>query len=361
MLVERKFTCPAFWPRSTEYSVLYPDAHLDVAYSVWHNDEHSLPKAPEPRLNIVLMHGSQFTRELWNYVIELAFKELGTVLDKCVTIDAVTHGDSAVLNAGKVDFYSGWDDVGRDAGQVIKLLRETGEIKGPVVLYGHSMGASASLILAAHDPALVQGLVLGDPVWGGITTELAHSKVPMRLSNAVYSRAKDTFESYESYRKFMSTKHFSSTLHEHIKKDVIANCAYQASDGRWRMKQSRALQAGSYYSVKSVVSMGNTLFRYVTQPVLIVHGDIDDWNPKGSNELLQSVLPNAERIRVGGGGHLIQFQKPEECFSQTLPFLRRISEQARLTAKYVPYSLSPDKNFEHMLHSASVQSKQPKL
>lgn len=357
MLIEKTFTHPASWPRSTKDSLLYSDAHLDVAYSIWHDSDH-LPEEPRhTKMNIVFLHGSQFVRQIWNYMVELAFKEFGSDIDKCITIDAVTHGDSALLNAEKVNYFAAWDDLGRDAGEIIKHLRENGEIEGPVVIYGHSMGGCSALVLAGLQPALVQGVVVMDPVWGGTEGHFDNIEIPTKLASAVYRNARETFKSHEEYLHFMNRMFISSKFHPRIKKDMTAHCGVQTSDGVWRMKQGRALQAGAYYSVRSVAHFGNTLFRNVRQPSLIIHGDIQDWNPKGSNELLETVLPHAERVLMTGGGHLIMFQKPDECFSMSIPFMRRTLQQAQKTSGTGYLSPSANKNFESMVQVNSQGSK----
>ncbi len=76
---------------------------------------------------------------------------------RVVAIDMRGHGGSTL--PADVETRGGWNDFRDDL-----LAFLDAETQGPVVLAGHSMGGTASLLAAAHAPERVKALVLFDPV-----------------------------------------------------------------------------------------------------------------------------------------------------------------------------------------------------
>lgn len=299
-----------------------------MAYKVW--DQPGVENAPaaDKRFNLLFIHGSQMLKEVWTYYAELAFKHWGSRLDKVIAMDAVTHGDSALLNATKATAWSSWPDIGRDAGLVLDDLAKLGEMDGPVIAIGHSMGGAGTLFLSSLHTSKIDGMVLMDPVWGGSWPEEMKDDNPMtraigKMFSKVVANSRDEFDSWEDYEKFMNTRFITRKFHPRIREDMIKNHVYTDINGNIKTKISRALQGGAYMSASSIARAANTIFKWSPIPALVMRGDIEDWNPPGDMADLAGRLPKAELKVVEGGGHLIFFEKPDECFAAMTDYVDR--------------------------------------
>lgn len=334
MQVVRKYTTLAHSPRSDSRSLLYRDALLDLAYSV-HSQE--LPHSTAPsasKLNILFMHGAQYTKESWYYWIDCCFEQFGSSLDKCIAFDHVHHGESAFLNESKVGFFIPWDDLGRDAGCIIKECIRRGEINrdAPLIVIAHSMSGTGAMALSVFEPSLVSAMVLIDPVWMGL--ELGSKNVDAlsgkfgRMAYSSYKRTKDTFTSFQEYREYMENKSLYAQIHPRIRKDVIDNLWRAGPNNTVRVKMSRTNQSSAYYSGLSAVGVGESLVRRVRTPTLVLHGDIADFNPVENNVSLAETIPRAERHEIQHTGHLVCYTHPDESFGAVKGFISRQFESA---------------------------------
>lgn len=305
---------------------------LVVSYVVWDQPNVGDAPASSERFNLLFLHGSQMMKEVWTYYAELAFKHWGSKLDKVIALDVVTHGDSARLNESKVTAFSSWPDIGRDAGLVLDDLAHMGELDGPTIAAGHSMGGAGTIFLAAFHTAKIDGIILMDPVWGGSWPE-EESKSPATMAigqmfGKVYKYSRDEFDSREEYEQFMKTKFISRQFHPRIQADMIAHNAYTDFHGKIRVKMTKALQVGAYISASSVIRAARTIVRWTPIPALVLRGEVEDWNPPGDMKKLADRLPNSELKVIDGGGHLVYFEKPDECFAAMIDFVDRQVESA---------------------------------
>ena len=105
----------------------------------------------DPRASVHFLHATGFNAE--------AYRGLFTTLDPSLDVyamDARGHGFSrAPAHPQKLRT---WSTYRRDLEALVETLDQ------PIVLGGHSMGATVSMELAAARPDLVRGLVLVDPV-----------------------------------------------------------------------------------------------------------------------------------------------------------------------------------------------------
>lgn len=334
MQVVRKYTTPAHWPRSDSRSLLYRDALLDIAYSV-HSQE--LPHSAAPsasKLNILFMHGAQYTKEGWYYWIDRCFEQFGSSLDKCIAFDHVHHGESASLNESKVGYFIPWDDLGRDAACVIRECIRKGEIHrdAPVIVIAHSMSGTAAMALSVFEPSLISAMVLIDPVWmghelGSKSTDALSGKFG-RMAYSSYKRTKDSFSSIQEYKEYMENKSVYAGIHPRIRKDIIDNLWRAGPNNSIRVKMSRTNQSAAYYSGLSAVGVGESLVRRVRTPTFVLHGDIADFNPVDNNLSLAETIPGAERHEIGNSGHLVCYTHPDESFAAVKGFLARQYESA---------------------------------
>lgn len=331
----RNFTTPAYFPREGPHPTMKFNDRLSIAYKVW--DQPGVENAPPAaeRFNLLFLHGSQMLKEIWTYYAELAFKKWGAKLDKVIAMDIVTHGDSALLNATKITAWSSWPDIGRDAGLVLDDLAELGEVDGPVIAIGHSMGGASVLFLSLMHSSKIEAMVLMDPIWGGswpqdLDTDSPVNRAMGEIFSKIFLNAREEFSSREDYEQFMSTRFLTRTFHPRIRQDMIEHHVYTDINGKLKAKVSRSSQGGAYLSGSSVVGAATTAFKWSPVPALVMRGDELDWNPLGDIEELVERLPKAELMVVEGGGHLVFFEKPDETFAAMTDYVDR---QVRIALK----------------------------
>jgi pimeloyl-ACP methyl ester carboxylesterase len=107
---------------------------------------------PERPVDVVFSHANGFNARTYRTILKPLAGEL-----RILALDLRGHGRSTLpaVIEGRV----GWREMEDD---LLALLAV--EATGPVVLAGHSMGGTTSLLAAAAAPERVRGLVLFDPV-----------------------------------------------------------------------------------------------------------------------------------------------------------------------------------------------------
>lgn len=113
-----------------------------------------LDYGPQDRaVDIVFSHANGFNGQTYRTIVG----PLGTSL-RLLTVDMRGHG--ATTLPAEVDGREGWNQFRDDLLALVAAVAQ-----GPVVLAGHSMGGTASLLAAAAAPERVRALALFDPVF----------------------------------------------------------------------------------------------------------------------------------------------------------------------------------------------------
>lgn len=113
----------------------------------------ALDFGPEDRpVDIVFSHANGFNGRTYRSILAPLAGEL-----RILALDLRGHGASTL--PALVEGRDGWPQFRDD---LLALLSATTD--GPVILAGHSMGGTSSLLAAAAEPARVKALVLFDPV-----------------------------------------------------------------------------------------------------------------------------------------------------------------------------------------------------
>jgi pimeloyl-ACP methyl ester carboxylesterase len=107
---------------------------------------------PERPVDIVFSHANGFNARTYRTILSPLAAEL-----RILAIDLRGHGATEL--PAVVEGREGW---GEFQGDLLALLQR--EAAGPVVLAGHSMGGTSSLLAAAAAPERVRALALLDPV-----------------------------------------------------------------------------------------------------------------------------------------------------------------------------------------------------
>lgn len=107
---------------------------------------------PDRPVDIVFSHANGFNARTYRTILSPLASEL-----RILAVDMRGHGDSALPTV--IEGRDGWHEFREDLRALIAA-----ETDSPVVLAGHSMGGTASLLAAAADPDRVKALALFDPV-----------------------------------------------------------------------------------------------------------------------------------------------------------------------------------------------------
>jgi pimeloyl-ACP methyl ester carboxylesterase len=107
---------------------------------------------PDRAIDIIFSHANGFNGRTYRSILQPLAGEL-----RILAIDLRGHGASTL--PAVIEGRQGWFEFRDD---LLALL--AAETDGPVVLAGHSMGGTSSLLAAAAEPARVKALALFDPV-----------------------------------------------------------------------------------------------------------------------------------------------------------------------------------------------------
>lgn len=103
-------------------------------------------------VDVVFSHANGFNGRTYRSILAPLAESL-----RILAVDMRGHGASTL--PADPETHGGWNAFRDD---LLALL--AAEANGPVVLAGHSMGGTSSLLAAAHEPARVKALALFDPV-----------------------------------------------------------------------------------------------------------------------------------------------------------------------------------------------------
>jgi pimeloyl-ACP methyl ester carboxylesterase len=221
---------------------------------------------------LLFVHGWQADHTVWNDVIgELAPDT------KSVAVDLRGSGASARAR--------GPHSLERFAADLRELIEALGS--GPLVVVGHSMGATVALRLAVDAPDLVSGLILIAPVPAG--------GAGFSPKGADYLRA--TAGNPIAARKWLS-----------------AMFAEAPADGVLQRLCEAAGKAPRDAALESFESWANADFadatRAISAPAIVVAPERD--NPEMYQRKVAAMLPNARFVELPDCGHYAIVERPGE-------------------------------------------------
>ncbi len=245
---------------------------------------------------VVLVPGMGDLRSTYRYLAPV-LRQAGY---RVAVTDLRGHGDS------DTDFGS-YGDV-ETAGDVTALIEELG---GPAVVIGNSMGAGASVLVAAGRPDLVDGLVLVGPfVRNGPVSAL--QRFALRLAMARPWTA-------------LSWKMYLPKLYAGRKPADFEQYRAQVIAALGRPGYARAFAL----TTRTSHDRAEARLADVTTPSLVVMGqqDPDFGDPEAEARWIGEVL-GSEVVMVAGAGHYPQSQQPETTGTAVVRFLARVQKSA---------------------------------
>ncbi|KAH7043772.1 Alpha/beta hydrolase fold-1 [Macrophomina phaseolina] len=265
--VKRVHTIPASHPRHPS-TVVSPDTELKLVV-----DDYAIPTAPDEGYTLVFTHGVSFNRAMWEMIIRklLDKPEISSHIKRVLALDAVNHGDSALVNAGKLakdkrDLTDGsskafWLDHSKDILKVLEYFRV-----GPRAIgIGHSLGGGTLSHAALMAPSAFTATILIEPI---IFQFAGRNQI---IANETLKRP-DKWASYEEAREAMISNRVMSTWHpEQLQKyiDTGIHKVECESGTYWTLKTTKEQEAARestflHRSPSSLISWQKVVNRIIT-------------------------------------------------------------------------------------------------
>jgi pimeloyl-ACP methyl ester carboxylesterase/SAM-dependent methyltransferase len=246
---------------------------------------------------ILLIGGAASSMDWWE---DEFCERLATGLRHVIRYDHRDTGRSTTYPPGKPG-YRGADLV-NDAAALID---------GKAHVVGVSMGGAIAMTLAVERPELVESLTLIDTSTAGpglpppaerLRAHFAAEKAPIDYSD----RAAVIANMVDEQRIFAGSNGIDEALVREIAGRVF--------------DRSRNIESGgNHWILESSGELHSRIGR-ITAPTLVLHGTDDPLFPIGHGEMLAREIPDAELIRLQGGGHQ---NPPREIWDVVIPAILR--------------------------------------
>lgn len=322
----------ATFPRANQDSTQVPHKDkLSLVYDVY-TQISSNGEVCHPRVNLLFLHGSGMNRTIWEYyVAHLEDYELNWQINKIVLLDQVTHGDSAVLNEGKLGVNFDWSDGARDACKVAQVEFDEGFPAHNVVI-GHSMGGFQAMCCGILMPNLFQLILTIEPValMSNMVNVNDRTVLPPKFYQALYSKMADTFGSLKEYEDFISNRSFFKAVHPEILQRLIEFERRDMPDGTIRTKMNREQNIMCYMTIFPTSTWLLNSLKFIKVPVVSLIGEIAKWGPKENQDTLKKLIPNYTQDVVPGGDHLMNIEKPDENLRRLTSHISRFVASRKL-------------------------------
>ncbi|CCE63124.1 hypothetical protein TPHA_0E00280 [Tetrapisispora phaffii CBS 4417] len=310
----------AVHPRMQNDATISPEIdRLKIVYDLFtlkpaYQNKNSLYK-----VNMIFLHGSGMNRHIWEYYLPnlLVDKNDHITLNKVINMDQVTHGDSAVINDGKLGVGYVWTDGARDACKIAEHeFLETNINEKAIyvnIVVGHSMGGHQALFCGILNPYLFDLIFCIEPVvlQPTISNDKGYTKVNPSFFRALNSRIKDTFENEQEYEQFIRTKSFFNNTKPEILDMFIETEKMLLPDGTVKKKMRREQEMLCYLTLHPGATWLIENLHNIKVPVIAINGEIAKWAPKENFEILKQKIPNFEEIIVEKGDHLLNIELPD--------------------------------------------------
>jgi pimeloyl-ACP methyl ester carboxylesterase len=185
----------------------------------------------------------------------------------------------------------------------------------PVVLAGHSMGATTSLMAAAKRPTRVAGVVLIEPVmvpWRAwLISHLPKSFGFYKGQNLADRAAlrRDRFPSYDAaLAAYRGRGAFKSWPEEMLADYLKGGLKIDPASGEARLACAPAWEAATFRAAAYNVAR---LAHRITCPLTVIYGTINSTcRDEGAAELLRG-HEGTRVVKVDGASHFLPMEKPE--------------------------------------------------
>jgi pimeloyl-ACP methyl ester carboxylesterase len=185
----------------------------------------------------------------------------------------------------------------------------------PIVLAGHSMGATTSLMAAAARPARVSGLVLIEPVivpWQAwFLSRIPKSFGPYKGPNLADRAAqrRDRFPSFDAaFAAYRGRGAFKTWPEEMLADYLKGGLNIDPATGEAVLACAPAWEAATFRSTAYDVAR---LARRILCPLSVIYGTINSTCRNGGAEELSRRRPGTRVVKVDGASHFLPMEKPD--------------------------------------------------
>lgn len=251
------------------------------------------------------------TKSIWKYYAKKLYKisqdeSFGKLwqINNIVAMDLVTHGESAMLNMGKLGYEYDWRDGGRD---LVKMAAEL-DFEGDNVAIGHSMGGFQVIYAASLAPTLFKFVV---PIEAVMNQD---GDVERRFNSrlSAINRALITDFKNEEYEKYMRNFSFYKAFNKEILDDLIKAEKMINKEGTCSAKTNKHQQMLGYYGGFFSFPIALDLVSGIEIPIVHVTGGSATWNEKESVEVLRKQVKFLDAHEIKGGQHLVNGEQPDD-------------------------------------------------
>jgi pimeloyl-ACP methyl ester carboxylesterase len=228
---------------------------------------------------------------------------------RVIACDLRGHGDSQ-LPADPGRLRRSWSEFRDDLIGLVEAVAE-----GPVVLAGHSLGASVSLLAAAKRPALARSLVLAEPVilpyaallsaylpWGAGV--LWKTRFPLAAGaarrRAVFKAADEAFNSYKGRGGF-------KTWPDAVLADYVSGAFHARADGQVELACPPDWEASNFAAQANDV---RGALRRVRVPVGVLKAEHHSTCALSPADV-RRMNPKARCAIVPGTSHFLPMERPD--------------------------------------------------
>ncbi|MDB5452055.1 MAG: alpha/beta hydrolase fold protein [Caulobacteraceae bacterium] len=244
-------------------------------------------------VDAVFLHATGFNASTYRQSLGLAGQRL-----RVIALDQRGHGLSSL--PADSDGLRDWRPFAEDLSQALDALK----LDRPVVLSGHSMGGTVSVLAAAHLGARVRGLVLVDPVIMRAPAGQGVSDSPLVIGAR---RRRPAFASKaDAVRAYLGRGAFRTWPPEAVA-DYVEDGFRDAADGV-ALTCAPAWEAGIFS-----VSVGydpRLALDAIAAPIAILraeHGSTCDIDP----EIHVARFPDRSLVTVPGSSHFLPMERPD--------------------------------------------------
>lgn len=346
--VEKKIVTAA-WPRGAG-SALNAGDRLKVVYLKFTPQE--LVPEGVTAVNFIFAHGTGMNKSLWKphiqAILDRSRNSSTWKVGAIVAIDAVNHGDSGLLNRGKLSYAFDWRDGAKDIIEVVRNeISTTGDFAPSAysrnILVGHSFGGFQVAHAAVLEPTLFDSCVSIEPV---IYIEDGMAEMFRAIMKKVARMLKDDFASKQE-----AVDYFTKNSFYKVMDPKVLECYYSDElvfeEGKYKTKATKMAQLSTYFTATYSVPLGMKVLGLMEIPMLHVIGENAVWNHPLTADWVKGQIPlHLLEQATMSGEHLCHATHWQECVDIITGYAdRRVQsiEENRAEFPEVKFKESPEK------------------
>lgn len=228
---------------------------------------------------------------------------------RVAAIDMRGHGFTTLK--AEPGMQTGWRIYGEDLAEVVAGLAQ-----GPVILAGHSMGAIASMMVAARYPQRVRALVLVEPVlmprfaWQMVRLLQLVRRRPAPGMNlaALAAKRRAVFPSFEMALSAYRGRGAFKTWPDAVIEDYLRGGLKPTGNGtEMQLACDPAWEAANFRNAPAGIAR---LARRVRCPLTLIHGENGIARPREIATIAR-LKPEARIVPVPGTTHFLPMERPD--------------------------------------------------